>query len=222
MAPFARSGQVTAPPGPRPTACASDLARRLGRPWRDLAGFRDNASGESTCRTGTRGDGGWAMASGSKRVVAVDVGGTFTDVCVLDQASGELEVAKVASTADPIDGVIAGVEQAGVDLAETALFCHGTTVATNALITRRLPKAAMVCTHGLPRRGRDRPRHPRRPVGRLQGQRRALHPPPRPARGDRARRPRAARSSPSSTRTRRARSRASSPGARSRRSRSAS
>src|SRR3954451_20006127 len=84
----------------------------------------------------------------STRVVAVDVGGTFTDVCVLDQASGELEVAKVASTADPIDGVMAGVEQAGVDLSKTALFCHGTTVATNALITRRLPKAAMVCTRG--------------------------------------------------------------------------
>jgi N-methylhydantoinase A len=84
----------------------------------------------------------------STRVVAVDVGGTFTDVCVLDQASGELAVAKVASTADPIDGVMAGVEQAGVDLADTALFCHGTTVATNALITRNLPKAAMVCTRG--------------------------------------------------------------------------
>jgi N-methylhydantoinase A len=84
----------------------------------------------------------------STRVVAVDVGGTFTDVCVLDQASGELAVAKVASTADPIDGVMAGVEQAGVDLSKIALFCHGTTVATNALITRRLPKAAMVCTRG--------------------------------------------------------------------------
>src|SRR5690242_13621878 len=88
------------------------------------------------------------MASEAARVVAVDVGGTFTDVCVLDQASGELAVAKVASTADPIDGVMAGVEQAGVDISHTALFCHGTTVATNALITRRLPKAAMVCTRG--------------------------------------------------------------------------
>jgi N-methylhydantoinase A len=81
-------------------------------------------------------------------VVAVDVGGTFTDVCVLDQASGELSVAKVASTKDPIDGVMAGVAEAGIDLSQTALFCHGTTVATNALITRRLPKAAMVCTRG--------------------------------------------------------------------------
>src|SRR3954451_24831446 len=88
------------------------------------------------------------MDSGATRVVAVDVGGTFTDACVLAQASGELAVAKFASTADPIDGVMAGVEQAGVDLSQTALFCHGTTVATNALITRRLPKAAMVCTKG--------------------------------------------------------------------------
>ncbi|MBE2320573.1 hydantoinase/oxoprolinase family protein [Solirubrobacter sp. CPCC 204708] len=88
------------------------------------------------------------MGSGSARVVAVDVGGTFTDVCVLDQGSGELQVAKVASTKDPIDGVMAGVEEAGIDLSATALFCHGTTVATNALITRRLPKAAMVCTKG--------------------------------------------------------------------------
>lgn len=86
--------------------------------------------------------------SSLQTVVAVDVGGTFTDVCVLDPATGRLDVAKVPSTANPIDGVLAGVEQAGIDLANTALFCHGTTVATNALITRRLPKAAMVTTRG--------------------------------------------------------------------------
>jgi N-methylhydantoinase A len=81
-------------------------------------------------------------------VVAVDVGGTFTDVCVLDQGSGVLDVAKVPSTQDPIDGVLRGVAQAGVQLSDVALFCHGTTVATNALITRRLPPAAMVTTKG--------------------------------------------------------------------------
>jgi N-methylhydantoinase A len=84
----------------------------------------------------------------SKPVIAVDVGGTFTDVCLLDPESGKLEVTKVPSTADPIDGVLAGVELAGVNLADIALFSHGTTVATNALITRRLPKAAMVTTRG--------------------------------------------------------------------------
>ena len=81
-------------------------------------------------------------------VVAVDVGGTFTDICVLSRASGELRVAKVPSTADPIDGVLAGVREAGVDLAGTALFSHGTTVATNALLTRNFPPAAMVTTQG--------------------------------------------------------------------------
>jgi N-methylhydantoinase A len=88
------------------------------------------------------------MREGTTKVVAVDVGGTFTDVCVLDQADGVLEVAKVSSTPNPIDGVLAGVASAGIKLDEVALFCHGTTVATNALITRRLPAAAMVTSRG--------------------------------------------------------------------------
>ena len=77
-------------------------------------------------------------------IVAVDVGGTFTDICVLRRDTGELQVAKVPSTANPIDGVMTGVERAGIDLSEVALFSHGTTVATNALITRNYPVAAMV------------------------------------------------------------------------------
>jgi N-methylhydantoinase A len=80
--------------------------------------------------------------------VAVDVGGTFTDICILEEKSGTVRVAKVPTTADPIDGVLSGVAQAGVDLNEVVLFSHGTTVATNALITRRLPPAAMVTTRG--------------------------------------------------------------------------
>ena len=80
--------------------------------------------------------------------VAVDVGGTFTDICILDDATKELRVEKTASTPDPLDGILGGVAQAGVDLSQVALFSHGTTVATNALITRRLPRTAMVCTQG--------------------------------------------------------------------------
>jgi N-methylhydantoinase A len=80
--------------------------------------------------------------------VAVDVGGTFTDICVLDEREGTVEVAKVPSTPDPIEGVLRGIAEAGVDLARVALVSHGTTVATNALITRRLPAAAMVTTRG--------------------------------------------------------------------------
>ncbi len=80
--------------------------------------------------------------------VAVDIGGTFTDICVLDETSGALRIAKVPSTEDPIDAAIGGVEKLGVDFGEVSLFAHGTTVATNALITRRLPHTAMVTTEG--------------------------------------------------------------------------
>ncbi|RDL48643.1 Acetophenone carboxylase gamma subunit [Ensifer sp. M14] len=80
--------------------------------------------------------------------VAVDVGGTFTDICIMDETTGRIRVEKTSSSADPIDGIMSGVEKAGIDLSKVALFSHGTTVATNALITRRLPRTAMVCTRG--------------------------------------------------------------------------
>jgi N-methylhydantoinase A len=78
--------------------------------------------------------------------VAVDVGGTFTDICILDEERGTVDVAKVPSSADPIDAVVTGVLEGGVELRDVVVFSHGTTVATNALITRNLPPAAMVTT----------------------------------------------------------------------------
>ena len=80
--------------------------------------------------------------------VAVDVGGTFTDICIMDEATGLIRIEKTSSTPDPIDGIMSGVSKAGIDLSKVALFSHGTTVATNALITRRLPRTAVVATRG--------------------------------------------------------------------------
>ena len=80
--------------------------------------------------------------------VACDVGGTFTDVCVLNEKSGRIHVAKTPTTPNPIDGVLKGIAAAGVDLKDVALFAHGTTLATNALITRNFPPAIMVTTKG--------------------------------------------------------------------------
>ncbi|CAM5762116.1 5-oxoprolinase [Labrys miyagiensis] len=80
--------------------------------------------------------------------VAVDVGGTFTDICIMDETTGLIRIEKTASSQDPIDGIMSGVTKAAIDLGKVALFSHGTTVATNALITRRLPRTAMVCTKG--------------------------------------------------------------------------
>lgn len=81
--------------------------------------------------------------------VAVDVGGTFTDVCIFDESASTTRIAKVPSTPDdPMRAVVDGVRTAGIDLTEVTLFSHGTTVATNALITRNFPPAALVTTRG--------------------------------------------------------------------------
>jgi N-methylhydantoinase A len=80
--------------------------------------------------------------------LAVDVGGTFTDICLFDDEEGSTHVGKVSSTRDPIDAVFDGIEDIGVALCEISLFSHGTTVATNALITRSFPRAAMITTKG--------------------------------------------------------------------------
>lgn len=80
---------------------------------------------------------------------AVDTGGTFTDVFVFDEQSGDIRVQKVPSTPhNPSIAVANGMDKAGIDMAEVALFSHGTTVGTNALITRDLPLTGMVNTKG--------------------------------------------------------------------------
>jgi N-methylhydantoinase A len=67
----------------------------------------------------------------------------------MDEETGALRIEKTASTPhDPMQAIMNGVDQAKIDLAEVTMFSHGTTVATNALITRRLPRSAMVCTEG--------------------------------------------------------------------------
>lgn len=81
--------------------------------------------------------------------VAVDVGGTFTDVCIFDDQAKTMRVTKVPSTPhDPMIAVMNGVKRGEINLADVSLFSHGTTVATNALITRNFPKAALVTTKG--------------------------------------------------------------------------
>ncbi|MCQ4162058.1 hydantoinase/oxoprolinase family protein [Roseomonas sp. GC11] len=90
--------------------------------------------------------------------VGVDSGGTFTDVCLFDEAEGRVEVWKVSSTPDdPSRGIAQGVEEgmrrvapeAGEQPgAPVAYFGHGTTVATNALIQHRGVRTGLVTTDG--------------------------------------------------------------------------
>ncbi|HEX6559747.1 MAG TPA: hydantoinase/oxoprolinase family protein [Longimicrobiales bacterium] len=78
-------------------------------------------------------------------IVAVDTGGTFTDVVYL--RDGALRVLKVPSTPDdPARAVIAGLSAAG--LGELDLLTHGSTVATNALLERRGATVALITNRG--------------------------------------------------------------------------
>ena len=85
--------------------------------------------------------------------LGVDVGGTFTDLLLIDEASGETWTAKVPSTPeDSALGVLNGVARicagSGIDPAEIKLVMHGTTVATNAVLTGRGAKVGLVTTAG--------------------------------------------------------------------------
>lgn len=81
--------------------------------------------------------------------LAIDVGGTFTDVVRLDPATGELTFDKVPTTPDaPTRGVLAAFARAGTDPAAVATFTHGTTLGLNALLTRTGARTAVIGTRG--------------------------------------------------------------------------
>lgn len=100
--------------------------------------------------------------SQSKYVVGVDVGGTFTDVFVLDESTGEVVTAKVPSTrGDQSQGFIAGLRELVSDFNDISTVVHGTTVGTNALLERKGAHTGIITTQGfrdvLEMRRRDRP-----------------------------------------------------------------
>lgn len=99
----------------------------------------------------------------SGRMIGVDVGGTFTDVFVLNEADGTAAVAKVPTTRpDQSGGFLDGIGRQVDDLSDISVVVHGTTAGTNALLERKGAKAGVICTQGLrdvlEMRRRDRPR----------------------------------------------------------------
>jgi N-methylhydantoinase A len=84
--------------------------------------------------------------------LGVYVGGTHTDLVLLDVASGALMVEKVASTpANPAIGVLNGVAnfvRRGIPPDAIEFFSHGTTIATNALLEMRGVKVGLLITKG--------------------------------------------------------------------------
>ena len=83
--------------------------------------------------------------------LAIDIGGTFTDIVV--ESGPTLETTKVATTPDaPEKAIFSGIRQVmketGLKPADFSIIIHGTTLATNAIIERKGAPTAMLVTDG--------------------------------------------------------------------------
>jgi 5-oxoprolinase (ATP-hydrolysing) len=96
------------------------------------------------------------MATGPARPryrLGFDIGGTFTDFVLLDEATGGISLHKCLTTPnDPADGALEGIRSicaaAGISVADVGEFLHGTTLVTNALIENRGARLGLLTTRG--------------------------------------------------------------------------
>src|SRR3954463_11816318 len=85
--------------------------------------------------------------------IGIDIGGTFTDVALVEEDSGRIGIAKVLTTpqdlgAAVIQGIRKGLAENAIDPADVSLLSHATTVVTNALLEHKGAKCGMVATRG--------------------------------------------------------------------------
>ena len=85
--------------------------------------------------------------------IGVDIGGTFTDVALVDETAGQIGVMKIPTTPSNvaqgvIDGIRQGLTRYRVGPAAVALLAHATTIVTNALLEKKGAKAGFVTTRG--------------------------------------------------------------------------
>ncbi len=100
--------------------------------------------------------------------IGIDIGGTFTDLQVLNEATGAQGSLKTPTTpSDPSIGLMTGIDEAarrfGFDTGDIGLLLHGTTIATNAVLERKLARGALLTTAGF-RDVLELGRHARRDV----------------------------------------------------------
>lgn len=81
--------------------------------------------------------------------IAVDIGGTFTDMACFDEASGQIKFGKALSTHGHLhEGIQNTLDSAAIDLTNGYLFLHGSTIAINTLLERNGAKTALLITEG--------------------------------------------------------------------------
>ena len=84
-----------------------------------------------------------------KNFVAVDTGGTFTDLVAFEPDTGHVKYTKSLTTHhNPIEGILACADKTGTRLDSAAIFKHGTTLVINTLLERSGPEVALVTTRG--------------------------------------------------------------------------
>ena len=86
---------------------------------------------------------------GAPLSLAIDIGGTFTDLAAVDGRDGSLILSKVATTPSRLQGgVLSALNSSGVRPTDVGVFVHGSTVVINAVTERRGAKTALVTTEG--------------------------------------------------------------------------
>ncbi|MBN2061345.1 MAG: hydantoinase/oxoprolinase family protein [Deltaproteobacteria bacterium] len=81
--------------------------------------------------------------------IAVDIGGTFTDIVYIDESSMEILVDKVQSTPWDIgQAVVDAIKKINADMSEVDLFIHGTTVGINTIVQKKGAKIGLISTKG--------------------------------------------------------------------------
>jgi N-methylhydantoinase A len=85
--------------------------------------------------------------------IGIDVGGTFTDVVLVNEATGAVHVAKVLNEpgrrhATVERGISLVMEQAGIGAGDVSFIGHGTTITTNAVIERKGARIALITNRG--------------------------------------------------------------------------
>src|SRR3954468_18069722 len=85
----------------------------------------------------------------TRRIAGIDVGGTFTDLVLVDDATGEVRIAKVPTTVhNQAFGVLAALDAAQAEPASLDAIVHGTTTTTNAMLERKITKVGLITTKG--------------------------------------------------------------------------
>ena len=83
------------------------------------------------------------------KIVAVDTGGTFTDIVILDADTNEISISKTSTYTDqPAENIAKALKDCGIRIAEIDIFIHATTIGTNALLERKGARTGFLTNRG--------------------------------------------------------------------------